>query len=134
MSKANVVALRPVYEAWGKGDWSPRFDVYSPDMEWGWSDEFPGLAGVSRDFELRSERLREWLSPWDDWRCEVEEFVTSGDHVVALTRYRGRGKGSQATVDSLGAHLWTMREGKVVRLEVFSSRDRALTAAGLSTS
>ena len=103
MSKANVEALRPVYEAWGKGDWSPRFAVYSPDMEWGWSDEFPGLAGVSRDFELRSERLREWLSPWDDWRCEVEEFVTSGSHVVALTRYRGRGKGSQATVDSLAS-------------------------------
>jgi hypothetical protein len=28
--------------------------------------------------------------------------------------------------------VWTMREGKAVRLEVFSSRAKALEAAGLS--
>jgi ketosteroid isomerase-like protein len=33
--------------------------------------------------------------------------------------------------DTHGAHLWTFREGKAIRLEVFSSRERALEAAGL---
>ena len=127
----NVEALRPVYEEWGRGNWRPRFDVYAEDMEWGWSDEFPGLAGVSRDPEVRSRRLREWLSPWEDWRCEAEEFIASGDFVVVLTRYTGRGKGSRVEVDTRGAHLWTLRDGRVIRLEVFSSRERALAAAGI---
>jgi ketosteroid isomerase-like protein len=131
MTQANVEALRPVYEQWGEGNWAPRFDVYADDMEWGWSDEFPGLAGVSPDPELTSSRLREWLSPWDDWRCEAEDYVTGGDFVVVLTRYSGRGKGSGAMVDSQGAHVWELRDGRVVRLEIFSSRDRALAAAGL---
>jgi hypothetical protein len=51
----------------------------------------------------------EWLSQWEDWR----------------------GKESGAAVDTTGAHLWTMRAGKPVRLEVFSSRTKALEAAGL---
>lgn len=127
----NVEALRPVYEEWARGNWRPRFDVYAEDMEWGWSDEFPGLAGVSRDPEVRSRRLREWLSPWEDWRCEAEEFIASGDFVVVLTRYTGRGKGSQVAVDTQGAHVWTLRDGRVIRLEVFSSRERALAAAGI---
>ena len=130
--RANVEALKPVYEEWSRGNWQPRFEVYAKDMEWGWSDEFPGLQGVSRDPETRSRRLREWLSPWEDWRCEAEEFVTSGDHVVVLTRYSGRGKGSRVAVDTRGAHHWTLRAGQVIRLEVFSSRDRALAAAGIT--
>src|SRR5215218_4989934 len=65
MSEENVEALRPVYEEWGRGNFSPRFEVYAPDMEWGWSAEFPDQAGVVRDPELRSERLRRWLDSWE---------------------------------------------------------------------
>jgi ketosteroid isomerase-like protein len=130
--EANVEALRPVYEEWGSGNWRPRFDVYAPDWEWGWSEEFPGLRGVSRDTpEEGSRRLREWLSQWKDWRCEAEEFIATGDFVVVLARYTGHGKESDVAVDSRGAHLWTMRDGKAVRLEVFSSRSKALEAARL---
>jgi uncharacterized protein len=132
VQQSNVEALRPVYEEWGRGNWTPRFDVYADDLEWGWSDEFPGLAGVYRDPELRNRRLREWLSEWDEWRCEAKDFVAKGDHVVVLTRYAGRGKGSGAVVDTEGAHLWRMRGGKAIRLEVFSSRGRALAAAGVT--
>ena len=103
-------------------------------MEWGWSDQFPGLDGVSPDPEEISSRLREWLSPSEEWRCEAEDFVAAGDFVVALTRYTGRGKGSKVDVSSRGAHVWRFRDGQVVRLEVFSSRDRALAAAGLPRS
>ena len=132
VQRSNVEALRPVYEEWGRGNYGPRFDVYADDMEWGWSSEFPGLAGVSPDPELRSRRLREWLSPWEDWRCEAEEYRANGDYVVVLARYMGRGKESGVTVDTEGAHLWKMRDGKAIRLEVFSSRNRALQAAGLA--
>jgi ketosteroid isomerase-like protein len=132
VQRANVEALRHLYDEWGRGNFSPRFEVYAPDFEWGWSDEFPGMSGVSRDPEARSSRLREWLSPWEDWRCAAEDYVTSGQLVVVLARYSGRGKESGAAVNTEGAHLWTMRDGKAIRLEIFSSRARALAAAGLT--
>lgn len=134
MSQENVEAVRRVYVEWGRGNWRPKFDFYDPEMEWGWSDEFPGLAGVYRDPAERNKRVYEWLSGWEDWRCEAEEFVVHGDQVVALTRYRGRGRGSGAIVDTKGAHLWTIRDGKVVRLEVFADRAGALAAAGVTSS
>ena len=131
MSQDNVDAIRHVYEEWGRGNWRQKFDVYDPEMEWGWSEDFPGLAGVYHDPAERNARLREWLSPWEDWRCEAEDFVVHGDHVVALCLYHGRGKGSGVTVDREGAHLWTMRDGKAIRLEVFADRAKALAAVGL---
>jgi ketosteroid isomerase-like protein len=131
MSQENVDALRVVYAEWGRGNWVPRFDVYAPDMEWGWSSDFPGLAGVYYDPAQPNERLREWLSPWEHWACEAERFITHGDDVVVLTRYRGVGKGGGVPVDTEGAHLWQMRAGQAVRLEIFADRSSALKAVGL---
>src|SRR5829696_1804842 len=96
-----IEPLRKVYSAWQRGDFRPRAGVYDHDMEWGWSAEFPGLAGVFRDSGPRSGRMLRWLSSWEHWRVEP------------------------------GAYLWRMRNGKAVRLEIFSSRERALDAAGL---
>jgi hypothetical protein len=65
MTDADLAALKAIYSEWERGNWRPRFDVYAPDMEWGWSDEFPGLEGVGPDGVERSDRLRQWLSPWE---------------------------------------------------------------------
>lgn len=119
------------YGGWSKGNFRPVTDVYGTEMEWGWSDEFPGLEGVVRDPGAKSDRLVRWLSSWEEWRVVPEDFITIADHVVVLCRYTGRGKGSGVDVDTHGAHLWTFRKGKAIRLEVFSSRERALEAAGL---
>jgi len=123
--------LADVYRHWGSGNWTPRFDFYADDMEWGWSDEFPDIAGVYYDPETPSRRLQAWLGGGDYWQCHAEEYVACGDTVVVLTRYRGRGKGSGVEVDSLGAHVWKLRDdGMASRLEVFADRERALAAAG----
>jgi hypothetical protein len=44
----------------------------------------------------------------------------------------GRGRGSGVRVDTKGAHLWRLRGGKAVYLEIFATRERALAAAGLT--
>ena len=92
----SIEAIQRVYDEWSRGNWRPKFDLYDDDMEWGWSDEFPGLGGVYRDPAERNERVYEWLSGWEDWRCDAEDYLVHGDQVVALCRYRGRGKGSGA--------------------------------------
>jgi hypothetical protein len=109
VTEEDVEAVRRVYDEWGAGNWSPRFEFYDDAMEWGWSDEFPGLSGVYHDPAERSERVQEWLHGWEDWRCEAEELV-----------------------DTKGAHVWTLRDGKVIRLVIFATRERALAEVGLA--
>ena len=134
LNEDNIEVLKPVYEQWSQGNFRPVTDAYDADLEWGWSEEFPGIAGMERGAEGQSEKLLTWLSTWEHWRVEVEEYRTNGDFVVALCRYIGRGKGSGVDVDTPGAHLWTVRDGRAVRMIVFSDRERALGAAGLGAS
>ena len=131
MSADPVEILKPVYEQWSRGNFRPVTDAYGADLEWGWSEEFFDIAGVERGSEGRSEKLISWLSSWEHWRVEAEEYLRSGDMVVVLARYIGVGKGSGFEVDTDGAHLWTVRDGRATRLVVFSDRERALEAAGL---
>jgi ketosteroid isomerase-like protein len=122
-----IEPLRTVYSAWQRGDFRARADVYDHDMEWGWSAEFPGLAGVVRDSGPRSRRMLRWLSAWEHWRVEPEEYIAAGESVVVLTRYLGRGKESGVR--------WT-REGRTsggcAMARPFVSRSSRL-ASGHST-
>jgi uncharacterized protein len=126
VAPGNADIVRPIYEHWGRGDWRPTFDVYDPEMEWGWSDEFPDLGGVHQDRATPNPRLQRWLTEWEHWRAEPDEFLEIGDHVVVLARYVGRGKGSGVEIEQEGAHVFQLRDGMVVRLEIFASRARAL--------
>jgi hypothetical protein len=43
------------------GELAARFDVYAPNMERVWSEEFPGLGGARDDRRDPNPRLRSWL-------------------------------------------------------------------------
>jgi uncharacterized protein len=126
MSPQNADLLRPIYEEWGRGNWRPAFEIYDPHMEWGWSSEFLDLGGVFEDRRDPNPRLRAWLGEWDYWRAEAEEYIEMGDYVVVLATYQGRGRGSGVEISQEGAHVFKLRDGKVVRLEIFASREKAL--------
>jgi ketosteroid isomerase-like protein len=89
------------------------------------SREHAGLHGLR-------EAWLEWLEPWASYRTEIEDVIDAGDSVVVLTRDYGRRPGTEAEVRVLGAAVWTMRDGKIVRAEFYGDRDEALKAAGLS--
>jgi ketosteroid isomerase-like protein len=130
MPPGNVDLIRPLYDEWGRGNWQTQFEVYDPHMEWGWSDDFPGLAGVWEDHQTPNPRLRTWLSEWEHWRAEADEYIEIGDHVVVLASYIGRGKGSGVEIRHEGAHVFKLRDGKIVRLEIFANRTKALESVG----
>src|SRR5215208_2962356 len=46
-----------------------------------------------------SEYLREFMGSWHMYRPEPEDFVSSGDEVVALVHLRARGKGSRFEIE-----------------------------------
>ena len=53
------------------------------------------------------------------------------DRVVVLTRDHARPRGTNAEVDFLGAPVWTLRDGKVSRIEFYWNRAEGLAAAWL---
>jgi ketosteroid isomerase-like protein len=77
------------------------------------------------------EGWRDWLSPWASYRVESQEFIDAGDDVVALVHVRARTSRDDVEVEHSPAAVWTVKEGKIVRVRFFLEREEALKAAGL---
>jgi ketosteroid isomerase-like protein len=75
---------------------------------------------------------RDWLEPWESYYIEAEDFIDAGDQVVSLTRVLAQTTRDAVAVEHRPAAVWSLREGKIVRVRFFLDRGEALEAAGLS--
>jgi ketosteroid isomerase-like protein len=74
--------------------------------------------------------LERWKGEWDDYELIPEELADMGDRVVATVRLRGRGRASGIEIDARFYDVYTLRDGKIVRMDQFTERSEALAAAG----
>ena len=73
-----------------------------------------------------SAYLREFMDSWHMYRPEPEDFVRSGDQVVALVHLRARGKGSRFEIEEEVADVFKVDEGKISQLRLYVHREHVL--------
>jgi uncharacterized protein len=74
---------------------------------------------------------RDWTRAFESFRIEVDEMVDAGDNVVSLVRQMGTPRGGDTEIENQGAAVWTIRDGRLRRVEFHLDRNAALRAAGL---
>jgi ketosteroid isomerase-like protein len=131
MSQENVEIVRRAYQAFNRGDLDAVVANVAPDSEYVASGAIPGVEGVYRGPE-GLKRVISWLrEAFADVRVEVHDLIGAGDQVPVSFTNRGRGKQSGVEASWTVWQLWTLRDGKMVRGQGFTSREDALEAAGL---
>lgn len=87
---------------------------------------YHGHDGVRRYFD-------DVASAWQEWRVEVHRVdpAPDGRVVISMTMHF-RGKESGAAFSDQTAHVWTLRDGKLLRNEPYRDPDEALRAVGLA--
>jgi ketosteroid isomerase-like protein len=128
LSAENLEAVRVGYEAFNRGDIDQMVERMQPEIEWHEAPEVPG-AKVYRGKEEVRAYLESFGRVWDDIRFDPEgEFQAAGDKVLAFVHLSGKGKGSGASVDAHLAHIFTLRDGKGVRCDIYFDREQAVAA------
>ena len=133
MASTNLDLVRSLYAAWGRGDWSSA-ESADPEIEFAGADG-PDPISV-RGINQLGQAWAEFLDDWAHYRVEAEEYRELDDErVLVLIRIAGRGKTSGLEVGEMradAANLFHIREGKVTRLVIYWSRERALADVGLA--
>jgi ketosteroid isomerase-like protein len=123
MSEENVEIVRRFLNA---GD-EEALTYADPGIVWNTIEELP-----TRGHDAVRASLTHWKADWDDYKVMPEEFEDLGDRVVATVRLRGRGRGSGVEIDARFYDVYTLRDGKIVRMDQFTDRSEALEAVFMS--
>jgi ketosteroid isomerase-like protein len=130
MSRENVDVVRRLYWAVSERDLRAVEELAHAEAEWS-PDRRLGMDPIrGRDAVLAFFTDR--AAMFGDLWVEPERFWDAGDRVLVFVRVSGAGEASGAGFDIHIAHLWTLREGAVVRGEGYGDRDEGLRAAGLA--
>src|SRR3954468_3123857 len=126
MSQENVDLMRRGYEHFlATGEVRANPELVWDVSRLGWPDQqiYAGAAGANQ-FNA------EWADAWDDWEMAPEEFIDAGERVVVILTQRGRSKATGIPVEMRFAQVWTLQDGRAVRMEMYASVEEALDAVG----
>src|SRR5262245_19452292 len=137
MSEENVEFVREAIEAFRsgmeRGDPGAAFDLESA------SDDLELITmpvegrTVWRGREGWVEFIRVWTEEFDDWSLQIERQIDLGDdRVLSLMHQSGTGKRSGVPVAVHFGQIHELKDGRVVRVRVYTSHAEALEAAGLT--
>jgi ketosteroid isomerase-like protein len=127
MSREDVEIVREAREAFTRRDNESALRLYGPEVEL-----HGGLDGsvVYRGVRGVREFFRDWLDAWDEWGSGVEDWIDTGNNVIAMMHTHGRGKQSGVPVERRQAHVWTLREGQAVAAPDIRNQGRSPRSRG----
>ena len=130
MSQENVEIVLGSFDAFSRGDLEAVVAILDPEVEWTQIEEPEPAVGP----EAVLEAVARWTEMWDGVQMTVREQIDAGDRVVVLLHWSGRSKPSGIPAEQSAYNVFTLRNGKVVRMREFGadSRAEALEAVGLS--
>ncbi len=130
MTDENERLVRAFYEATVPGHREQLWRLQAPHVVY---DLPQGMPVGSGHFEGLLDVLERFLTSFYgafDVRFVAEEFITAGEHVVAIGRIEGTTRKGAVPLDVPFVHVWTVREGRPQRLRAFT--DTALLAHALA--
>ena len=133
MSQENIETVRLAYEAFGRAGLDALLEHFHPDAEYDITAAIGPYAGMYYGHAAIRSFLADYFESWEYVRMEPEDFIEVGkDHVVVLLRLHMRGKGSGVAVEARTTNVWTLRDGKAVRMAVYNDKAEALKALSRS--
>ncbi len=128
MSQADVELIQRCSEAFYSGDLEAAAAMVAEDAVF--YRDVPD-ASEYRGFEGFLAATAEWTEGFEDHSVEPRQFINTGERVLVEAMQRGRGKESGVPLEEPWWFVYTVRQGKIARLEIYADRAKAYAAAEL---
>jgi ketosteroid isomerase-like protein len=114
--------VRTFYDSTAPGHRERLCAIQAPEIVYDLPEGMPAIVGCGhfQGFQDIVDRFLVNFYGAFDVRFRADEYITSGDSVVALGRIQGKARKSGAPVDVAFAHVWTIDDGYLQRLRAFT--------------
>lgn len=123
--------VRGFAEAISESDTDAALEFCHPEIE------FLSVLALGGQAYRGHDGIRQYFadisSAWDEWRVEVHRVDTAPDGRVAIVMtMHCRGRESGTALAERTGHIWTLRDGRLLRNEPYREPEQALRKLGLS--
>ena len=136
MTGQHIEQIREIYQAFGKGDMATVLAAFDERIEWREAEGNPyrpdGSPWVGPQAILTNLFMR-LGSEWESFTVTPVTFDPTADGALVQGRYTGRFKATGTAIDCQFAHLWRLRDGKVVAFQQFVDTAQWQRAMGTTT-
>ncbi|HUE96713.1 MAG TPA: nuclear transport factor 2 family protein [Longimicrobiaceae bacterium] len=120
----NEQLVRSLYEAFARGDGATVVGALDPGIVWMEAENVGDGYDAGNPY-VGPQRVAAGIfgrlaTEWDGFQVRPETFVSEGNHVVALGRYRGTYKATTRPLNAQFVHVWTIEDGKVTRFQQYT--------------
>lgn len=126
----NTEIIRELYAAFAKGDVPGVLAAFDPDIRWIEAQGFPYGGTYIGPEAILTNVFAKLGSEWDGFSAVPGSFVSDGETIIALGEYGGVYKATGRRFSAPFAHVWVVRDRKVVRFQQYT--DTALAQAAVS--
>lgn len=121
MTSSSKALVEGIYAAFAAGDVEAFTNALATDIVWNEAENFPyadrnPYHGVEQIIEGILARTAE---EWDEFSIQMNDFIDGGDQIVSMGRYTGTYTKTGKKLDAQAAHVWTVKDGKVVRFQQY---------------
>jgi uncharacterized protein len=133
MAEGDVELVRRALEAFNEGDTERVLELMDPEVEL--VTVRAVLEGISyRGHEGFRQFVADMADDWEDYHPSSERCRDLGDgRVLVVGRFHARGKASGMDVETPGAWVTEVRDGKIVHVRFYADEAAALDALGLAS-
>jgi ketosteroid isomerase-like protein len=122
MAQDNLETIRGLYAALARGDVPSVLETLDAQVEWNEAENF---IYADRNPYLGPQAVLDGVfmrlgAEWNGFSAATEQLVGSGDTVIGLGRYRATCKATGRPVNAQFVHVFTLKDGKVVRFQQYT--------------
>ena len=122
MSQESIQIIRGVYDAFGRGDVPAVLGQMHHSIEWNEAENF---IYADRNPYVGPQAVLEGVfmrlgTEWEGFTVTPEAWLDAGDRIVVLGTYSGAHKATGREVRAQFAHVWSVREARVVRFQQYT--------------
>ncbi len=128
----NCDVVKGIYTAFGKGDVPAVLGAFDPGIQWNEAENYVYADGnpYAGPQAVAAGVFQRIVSDVEGFTLTPEHFIDGGDTIVVEGRYTGTMKSTRKRVDAQFAHVWRLRDGKVIRFQQYTDTKQWAAAAG----
>jgi ketosteroid isomerase-like protein len=130
----NAATIRGVYDAFLRGDITAVVAAMDEHIEWNEAEHvtyWRGAPFVGKHAVLTGVFAR-LLQDFDNFSIEIVRMVVAGDTVLVEARYHATGRATGKPLDAQVAHVFDLRDGKIVRFQQYTDTWQFAQVTGIA--